>query len=190
MGIFIIKGSALGASVEGSEIVIASQASGDIMYFDGTNWVVLAKGTADQFLKHDNTVPSWTKLVNANVTSGEFANITGFGSLTKELDLGAAVNLSIVANDVTVTTSNHTIDTENDDATDNLEFLEGVANGDILFFTSLSSARDPTLVDSTANNGAVNAAGNFTFDSNYDCMLIKKYPASALWQEVSRSNNL
>ena len=44
-----------------SGLTIASQAAGDILYFNGTNWVRLAKGTASQTLKMNAgaTAPEW-----------------------------------------------------------------------------------------------------------------------------------
>ena len=42
-------------------LTIASQAAGDILYFNGTNWVRLAKGTAGQVLTMNAgaTAPGW-----------------------------------------------------------------------------------------------------------------------------------
>ena len=48
-------------SIDGTKIALGSDAQGDIMYYDGTNWVRLAKGTASQFLKMNAgaTAPEW-----------------------------------------------------------------------------------------------------------------------------------
>jgi hypothetical protein len=48
-------------SVTGAGIALASQAAGDIMYYDGTDWVRLAKGTAGQVLEMNAgaTAPEW-----------------------------------------------------------------------------------------------------------------------------------
>jgi len=42
-------------------LTVLNQAAGDIQYFDGTNWVRLAKGTANQYLKMNAgaTAPIW-----------------------------------------------------------------------------------------------------------------------------------
>jgi hypothetical protein len=44
-----------------SDLTIASEASGDVLYFNGSNWVRLAKGTAGQVLEMDatGTYPEW-----------------------------------------------------------------------------------------------------------------------------------
>ena len=49
------------ASIKATDLVIASQASGDILYFNGTNWIRLAKGTAGQILTMNagGTAPEW-----------------------------------------------------------------------------------------------------------------------------------
>ncbi len=45
-------------AVDGTDISLASEAQGNIMYFDGTDWVRLANGTGNQVL-HSGTTPSW-----------------------------------------------------------------------------------------------------------------------------------
>lgn len=48
-------------SVDGTDIALGSDAAGDIMYYDGTNYVRLAKGTAGQVLEMNAgaTAPEW-----------------------------------------------------------------------------------------------------------------------------------
>ena len=48
-------------AVDGTKIALASQAAGDIMYYDGTDWIRLAKGTAGQVLTMNGgaTAPIW-----------------------------------------------------------------------------------------------------------------------------------
>lgn len=49
-------------SVDGTDIALGSDAQGDIMYYDGTNWVRLAAGTDGNFLETNGAGqnPSWT----------------------------------------------------------------------------------------------------------------------------------
>ena len=49
------------ASVKATDLDITSQSAGDILYFDGTNWIRLAKGTAGQVLTMNAgaTAPEW-----------------------------------------------------------------------------------------------------------------------------------
>lgn len=48
-------------AVDGTKIAIGSQATGSIMYYNGTDWVVLAAGTAGQTLQMNGgaTAPTW-----------------------------------------------------------------------------------------------------------------------------------
>lgn len=67
LGVMTIANSAISTakladnSVTGAKIALASQAAGDIMYYDGTDWVRLAKGTAGQVLTMNAgaTAPEW-----------------------------------------------------------------------------------------------------------------------------------
>lgn len=61
-----------------SKLTISGQTAGDVLYFDGTNWVRLAKGTASQVLsmKSDATIPEWT----TPSTIGKVIAYTGTGA--------------------------------------------------------------------------------------------------------------
>jgi hypothetical protein len=49
-------------AVDGTHIALGSDAAGDIMYYNGTNYIRLAKGTATQVLTVNSgeTAPEWT----------------------------------------------------------------------------------------------------------------------------------
>lgn len=61
-----------------SDLAIASQVAGDILYFDGTNWIRLAKGTASQVLKMNagETAPEW------GASASGYTNLTSFEDQT------------------------------------------------------------------------------------------------------------
>jgi hypothetical protein len=46
-------------SVDGTDIALGSDAAGDVMYYDGSNWIRLQKGSDDQVLTLSSGVPSW-----------------------------------------------------------------------------------------------------------------------------------
>lgn len=52
--------------VTGTKIAMGSDAQGDILYYDGTNYIRLAKGTADQILTMNDgaTAPGWETAVS------------------------------------------------------------------------------------------------------------------------------
>lgn len=66
-GVFTIENDAVTTdkiadnAVTGAKIALASQAAGDIMYYNGTDWIRLAKGTAGQVLTMNAgaTAPEW-----------------------------------------------------------------------------------------------------------------------------------
>jgi hypothetical protein len=64
---------------------ITSQTRGDILYFDGTNWVRLAKGTDGQYLKIGANDPAWAtgSMMNMQVftSSGTWTKPSGVGKV-------------------------------------------------------------------------------------------------------------
>jgi len=96
-------------TIQGSFLGLASQAAGDVMYFDGTNWIRLAKGSADEVLTMNDgaTAPGW-EVAGGGATAREGGNTTGVGSpgwtssdveatttSTNVVDLISATNLTI-----------------------------------------------------------------------------------------------
>lgn len=45
--------------IDGTKIAMGSDAAGDIMYYNGTDYVRLAKGTSGQFLQQGASAPQW-----------------------------------------------------------------------------------------------------------------------------------
>jgi len=52
----------VGPSVQGNEIILVNQVQGNVMYYNGTKWVVLANGTAGQLLTTQgaDANPTWS----------------------------------------------------------------------------------------------------------------------------------
>ena len=84
-------------AVDGTHIALGSDAAGDIMYYNGTNYIRLAKGTAAQVLT-----------INAGATAPEWAadstNVTGT-SVGGDLS-GTVGNAQIATNTVGITELN------------------------------------------------------------------------------------
>lgn len=109
---------------------------------------------------------------NEQVSVGGFFNLKDVGELT------------IASGVVTATGSRHTIDTESDDATDDLNTISGGNDGDILVLGSADNGRDPTLKDAADN---LRLVGDFTLSNVEDkIVLIKRLTT---WNELSRSDN-
>jgi hypothetical protein len=52
-------------AISGKKIGLPGQSAGDMIFFDGTNWVVLPKGSNGQILKVVNGLPEWKDLSNS-----------------------------------------------------------------------------------------------------------------------------
>ena len=82
-------------SVDGSAISLTSQAQGTIMYFNGSNWVVLPTGSAGQAILSGGAV--------ANLTygsAGDFKNGGDAGGENRTLGNTDAYSLGFETNDV------------------------------------------------------------------------------------------
>ena len=84
-------------TVTGAKIALGSDAAGDVMYYNGTNYVRLAKGTATQVLTMNSgaTAPEW---------AADSTNVTGT-SVGGDLS-GTVGNAQIASNKVGITELN------------------------------------------------------------------------------------
>ena len=64
--------------VDGTHIALGSDAAGDIMYYNGTNYIRLAKGTAAQILTVNSgaTAPEWTTSSGATLQQATAKAVT------------------------------------------------------------------------------------------------------------------
>ena len=114
-------------SVTGAHLALSGQQSGDTMYFNGSDWVRLAKGTAGQVLKINSgaTAPEWA--ADIDTTIGDAA--VG-GDVT-----GTISNIQIAANAITVAELQ-------DNAVTGAKIAMGSdARGDILYYNGTDYAR-------------------------------------------------
>lgn len=116
--------------------------------------------------------------------SGYPLKINGNGKITGFLNIPSSGELTIAGGVVTATGSRHTIDTQGDAATDDLDTINGGTEGDILILSSANAGRDPTLKDGTGN---LILAGDFTLTAITDTITLVRYAAT--WVELSRSDN-
>ena len=107
-------------------------------------------------------------------------NVTADGFL----NVGTSTELTIVAGVITATKTHHTVDTEADASSDNLDTINGGSEGDILILRANNSARTVVLMDNTGN---LRLAGDFSLTHNLDTITLLF--RSAEWVELSRSDN-
>jgi hypothetical protein len=86
-----VDGSQL-TNIKPTALAIASQARGDLLYFDGTNWKRLAKGDATQVLQMGANDPSW---VDRPKFGNRVDKSSSYGSQQAETD--GFVNIRLLA---------------------------------------------------------------------------------------------
>ena len=74
-----------------TDLTIASEAQGDVIYFNGTNWVRLAPVTSGKFLKTQGAAanPMWDTAASAP-TDADYLVGTANGSLSAEIVVGTS----------------------------------------------------------------------------------------------------
>jgi len=108
-------------------------------------------------------------------------DIDDIGALT----LNNATELTIASGIVTATQSYHTIDTEADAASDDLDSITGdMCAGSILILRAANSARTVVIKDSTGN---LRLEGDMSLDNVQDTIVLLSTGSD--WLELSRSNN-
>jgi len=114
----------------------------------------------------------------ANSTSGSSVQIQdSFFSL----ELGG--ELTIATGAITATQSYHSVDTQDDDATDDLDTINGAATGNILVLVAANSARTVVVKDSSGN---IKLEGDFSMDNVNDTLTL--IGRTTEWLELSRTN--
>tara|TARA_R110000787_G_scaffold272740_1_gene380264 strand:+ start:12119 stop:13330 length:1212 start_codon:yes stop_codon:yes gene_type:complete len=179
----------------GSSVVIDGGAS-----FDGSVLTGLTSITSTAIIGTLSTA-SQTNItglgaVNAgSITSGfgsidnGASNITTTGVVTSGIiSRGAPTSLTIASGAVTMTKSNHTIETESGASSDDLDTINGGSDGYIITIRSNSGARIPTVKD-TAAGGNLLLESDFIMNAQDDTITLMYVGAFSKWVEISRANN-
>ena len=101
---------------------------------------------------------------------------------------GASEERTIASGVITIspTKSSYNVDTESDDAIDDLDTINGGAERQVIILTSADNGRDPTLKDNTGN---FQLAGDFTLATVRDTIVLVYRGSTDKWLEISRSSN-
>lgn len=146
----------------------ASTSNKGVASFNSTNFSV-SSGAVNTIQNIDSTAtPTFNGL---NISGGM-------------LNIGTPTELTIGTGAVTVTRSRHTIDTESDAASDDLDNISGGTTGDILIISAVNDARTVVAKDATGN---LQLNGDFSMDNSQD-RLVLEYEGTN-WIELSRSDN-
>lgn len=79
--------------------------------------------------------------------------LTGAGGTQTDLIFDAATELTIASGAITCVQGAHTVDTESDGASDNLDTINGVAAGEMVLLRPASAARTVVLRDASVGSG-------------------------------------
>lgn len=100
------------------------------------------------------------------------------------LNIGTPEEVTIISGELIITKTNHTIDTEADAATDDLDIINGGMTGDLIYLRAENTNRTVVVKDSTGN---IIMAGDFSLDNTTS--LLKLLFTGSVWIEISRSIN-
>jgi len=152
--------------------------SGTVVNHCGFSFATNAILPATQSATNNNTVD-----LGQNGNSFKDFYLAGEAKLAGITTLGSSSELTIASGGITITSSYHTVDTEGDAASDNLNTINGGSTGSILILNSVTS-RSVTLKDDSDN---LRLAGDFTLSQANDSIMLIKFGTT--WREISRSTN-
>jgi hypothetical protein len=141
-----------------------------IIISTGTAWITVCEnyGTTNSktMTFSGNNTHSGNNTLSGNNTHSGDSDFTGD---VRFLDDG---ELTIATGAITVTGSNHTVDTESDAASDNLDTINGMTDGQILFLSPENTARTIVLTDGVGNIETPDGE-TITLDNTEKSVLIK-----------------
>ena len=144
--------------------------------------VNLAGISNNDLMQWDDPSSKWLPKSIAEVVSGQSIS-PGTTTITK-LILATSTELTISGGAVTATQSRHTIDTEGDAASDDLDTINGGTAGQLLI---ISAANDARTVVCKQGAGLLLQA-DFDLDSLEDTLTLECKSAS-VWREIARASN-
>lgn len=180
----VVGGTTLALQIAGTAAVNVTAdgitlTGGTDLIFSGTtgqNEVQLTDNLADAL---SVKIASGADLVVYTTTD----NAEAVGVKTR-LSIGAGSELTIASGAVTCTGSFHTIDTEADGASDDLDTISGGVAGQILVIQANNASRTVVVKDGTGN---IKCGGDRTLDNSEDTMLLISDGTS--WYELAFAGN-
>lgn len=139
--------------------------------------VTLDSGSLDSTL-------SEVAINSASIGTSGLALLAADNSFTGKIRFPDDGELTISSGAVTVTGVYHTVDTESDAATDNLDTINGGSDGQILILQTENSSRDVIL---TTSGNIVSPNGNVTLASTSDSVTLVYSGALSKWVIQSAS---
>lgn len=117
--------------------------------------------------------------------AGDTYTAPRYAAFTKGLGLPDAGELTIATGAIAATGGFHTIDTETDAASDDLDTITGGVDGMVLVVQAENTARTVVAKDGTGN---LKLAGDYSIDDNEKALVLIYSGALSAWVELSRVN--
>lgn len=133
-------------------------------------------------IRTDRALTTAAQTVNGNWTSPLSFRVSMLGWIS----IGSAGQATIASGAITLTRSYMTVDTEGGAATDDLDTINGGADGDIVYLRQVNSARDIVLKHATGNL-RLNGATDKTLSSISDVIQLLRVAGN--WCQVAFGDN-
>jgi len=190
----------LQATIDPTAITVTADADTSIFTLDNSNAITIPTGTAAIVSGLRINTPNLTATGTITASASLYiqgAATEGTTDYSIWVDAGNARfdgfvitpdtgELTIATGVVTATGAYHTIDTESDAASDDLDTISGGVDGAMLIIQAEDGARTVTAKDATGN---LQLAGDFALDNRQDTLQLIYSGANAAWCEISRSSN-
>ena len=160
---------------------VANGGSGQSSY---TNGQLLIGNTTGNTLGKA-TITAGTGITVTNGASSITVALTGGDTGVATLNFGTPTEITIAGGVVSVTRTYHSINGQGD-AADDLDTINGGADGDLLILRAHALANDITLKDGTGN---LSIAGDCVLDHRRDTITLLYDDTLSEWLELSRSEN-
>lgn len=178
-----VGSTALGRTRAGtSNADITASGTGSLAVGNASNDTVAATDdNTFQFGIGTNSVTNSLQVGDRGSTTNAYGGIQFRGG---QVIMNAETELTIATGSITPNRSRHTVDTESDAATDDLDTIVALTDGTLLIISAADSARTVVAKDGTGN---LNLAGDFSLDNVEDKLMLVCDGTD--WHELSRSDN-
>lgn len=174
-------------SLSSLSVALSGAASGDYLRYDGANWANRTTaqtrtdlGLGSAALKATGASGDAVPLLDQAATFSSTLTASGTLAISGALTTPDAGELTIATGAVTVTAAYHTLDTEGNAATDDLDTISGGSDGMRITLRIEADARNVVLKHNTGNITTYNGA-DITLDTTEDTVELLYDGALAKW---------
>jgi len=155
-----VAGGGASALDDLSDVTASSPSQGDILYYNGSGWVKLAKGADGQFLKSTTGNPAWDSIGGGGdlLASNNLSDVNSAATARQNLDLEIGVDVQAYSAVLAATTASFT--TADETKLDGIEALADVTDAtNILAAGGVTTDATQTLTNKNYINTLNNRSG-------------------------------